>query len=149
MAKVEEYLRAHNLKMTPQRRLVIRKLLSARRHLSAEEIVDMLKRDGAAVSRATVYRLLGALRDSKLIDAHSFDQRYRVYEPAVGKVHHDHLYCLSCGKIIEFQSEGIERLQERVCRRHRFVEVYHSHKIFGYCAGCRSGRRRPQGRGVS
>lgn len=141
-AQVEEQLRVHNLKLTPQRRLVIRKLLTAKRHLSAEQIVDMLKKDGVPVSRATVYRLLGALRDSKLIDVHSFDQGYRVYEPAVGKVHHDHLYCISCGKIIEFQNEGIERLQDRVCKKHKFVEVYHSHKIFGYCAGCHSRRGR-------
>jgi Fur family ferric uptake transcriptional regulator len=43
---------------------------------------------------------------------------------------------VTCGKVIEFEDEGIEKLQDEVVRRHHFTPVYHSHKIFGYCAPC-------------
>jgi Fur family ferric uptake transcriptional regulator len=47
------------------------------------------------------------------------------------------MYCISCGKVIEFEDDGIERLQDEIVRRYRFTPVYHSHKIFGYCSGCK------------
>jgi Fur family transcriptional regulator, ferric uptake regulator len=63
----------------------------------------------------------------------------------VGRAHHDHMYCISCGKVIEFEEEAIERLQEMVTQRHRFTAVYHSHKIFGYCAACGGPKPPPKG----
>jgi Fe2+ or Zn2+ uptake regulation protein len=44
---------------------------------------------------------------------------------------------MKCGKLFEFQEEAIARLQDMVVARHHFTPVYHSHKIFGYCSGCR------------
>ena len=73
---------------------------------------------------------------SGLIDGHDFDNGKRVYEPMVGRAHHDHLYCIVCSKVIEFTEDAIERLQDRVVARHKFTAVYHSHKIFGYCSKC-------------
>jgi len=66
-----------------------------------------------------------------------------VYEKAEGRPHHDHLFCIACGAVFEFQEPGIERLQDRVTRRHKFVALYHSHKIFGYCRKCGDGRGKP------
>ena len=74
---------------------------------------------------------------------HDFDGGRRVYEPMVGRAHHDHLCCISCAKVIEFEEEAIERLQEAVVARYKFTPVYHSHKIFGYCEACAPrGKRR-------
>jgi len=57
------------------------------------------------------------------------------YEVA-NKEHHDHLICLSCGKIIEFHDEKIESIQNEVCKKYNFKPVYHRLEIFGICEDC-------------
>lgn len=133
---IEEFMRSRGLKLTGPRRRVVMKLLSVKGHVAADDLIELLKRDKTPVSKATVYRTLGLVSQSGLIDGHDFDGGKRLYEPMVGRAHHDHLYCITCGRVIEFEDEGIEKLQEQVVRRHHFTPVYHSHKIFGYCRNC-------------
>ena len=130
------YLRTGGHTLTRSRRLIAETLIRARGHLAAEDIVERLRRSGTPVSGATVYRTLQLMRASGCFDAHDFDQGRRLYEPMVGRAHHDHLYCITCGRVIEFSEEQIERLQDQIVRRHCFTAVYHSHKIFGYCRRC-------------
>lgn len=133
---IEEYMKSHGLKLTGPRKRVVQKLLSVKGHVAADDLIELLRRDKTPVSKATVYRTLALVTESGLIDGHDFDKGKRLYEPMVGRAHHDHMYCITCGKVIEFEEEAIERLQEMVTQRHRFTAVYHSHKIFGYCAAC-------------
>ncbi|HXG63101.1 MAG TPA: Fur family transcriptional regulator [Planctomycetota bacterium] len=141
---IENFMRSRGLRLTGPRRRVVEKLLSVRGHVAADELLELLRRDRTPVSKATVYRTLAVVSRSGLIDGHDFDRRKRLYEPMVGRAHHDHLYCIACGKVIEFAEEAIERLQDQVVARHRFTPVYHSHKIFGYCEECRDRRPRPK-----
>ena len=134
---IEEFLRGKGLKLTGPRRRIVEKLLCVKGHVTADELIELLRKGGTPVSKATVYRTLALVSQSGLIDSHDFDSGRRVYEPMVGRAHHDHMYCIHCGKVIEFQEEAIERLQDMVVARHKFTPVYHSHKIFGYCSGCR------------
>jgi Fur family ferric uptake transcriptional regulator len=140
---IAEFMRSRGLKLTGPRRRVVEKLLQVRGHVGADDLIDLLRKDRTPVSKATVYRTLALVSQSGLIDGHDFDRGKRVYEPMVGRAHHDHLYCIACGKVIEFTEEAIERLQDKVVQRHRFTPVYHSHKIFGYCFACRD--RSPRG----
>ncbi len=133
---IEEFMRSRGLKLTGPRRRVVQKLLSVKGHVAADDLIELLRKDKTPVSKATVYRTLSLVSQSGLIDGHDFDRGKRLYEPMVGRAHHDHLCCISCRKVIEFEDEGIERLQDDVVRRHQFVPVYHSHKIFGYCSAC-------------
>jgi Fur family ferric uptake transcriptional regulator len=134
---IEKFMKSRGLKLTGPRRRVVEKLLSVKGHVGADDLIELLRKDRTPVSKATVYRTLAVVSQSGLIDGHDFDSGRRVYEPMVGRAHHDHLYCIHCGKVIEFQEEAIERLQDMVVARHRFTPVYHSHKIFGYCSACR------------
>lgn len=140
-AAVETFLLQKGFRLTRPRRLVVEKLLGAKDHMSADQISDDLRREGAGVSKATVYRTLGLLKDSGLFDEHDFGIGGRVYEPMMGRAHHDHLFCIQCGRIFEFVDPEIEHLQDLVTRRYRFEAVYHSHKIFGYCETCRKKRK--------
>lgn len=137
LTAIQDYLKSRGLKLTRSRRLVAEKLVAARKHVSADDLIEMLRRDRTPVSKATVYRTLGVLQRSGLFDGHDFGIGRKVYEPMVGRAHHDHLYCISCGTVIEFEEPRIERLQDKVCARHKFAVVYHSHKLFGYCSDCR------------
>jgi Fur family ferric uptake transcriptional regulator len=142
---LEEFMRSRGFKLTRPRRRVVEKLLSVKGHVTADELIEQLRAGGTPVSRATVYRTLSIVSQSGLIDGHDFERGKKLYEPMVGRAHHDHLYCISCGRVIEFTEEGIERLQESVVARHSFTPVYHSHKIFGYCEKCtpKGSRRSP------
>jgi Fur family ferric uptake transcriptional regulator len=137
LKSIEEYMKSRGLKLTGPRRRVVEKLLAVKGHIAADDLIDRLRRDKTPVSKATVYRTLALVSQSGLIDGHDFDGGKRVYEPMVGRAHHDHMVCITCGKVIEFEEEAIERLQDVIVQRHRFTPVYHSHKIFGYCFDCR------------
>jgi Fur family ferric uptake transcriptional regulator len=63
-----------------------------------------------------------------------------------GRHHHDHMICLTCGRLIEFESREIERLQEEICRRKGFTMTGHMHQIRGLCGGC---SERAAGRGAA
>ncbi len=138
----EAFLRQRGQKLTKPRRLVVEVLLRAKTHMAADDLIDVLRKAGTPVPKATVYRTLALMRECGLFDAHDFDQGRRLYEPMMGRAHHDHLYCISCGDVIEFSEEKIEALQDVIVKRHGFTPVYHSHKIFGYCASCGRGRKR-------
>ena len=64
------------------------------------------------------------------------------YEIMLGRHHHDHMICLGCGTILEFESPEVERIQEEVCRRKKFTMTGHSHQIRGYCEACAGSVRR-------
>ena len=133
---IEKFMKGRGFKLTSPRRRVVEKLLAVKGHVSADELFDLLRKDKEDVSRATVYRTLSIVSQSGLVDGHDFNGGRRVYEPMVGRAHHDHLYCIACGRVFEFEDDAIEKLQEAVVARHRFTPVYHSHKIFGYCESC-------------
>ena len=138
LKSIEEFMRSRGLKLAAPRRRVVEKLLAVKGHVAADDLIDQLRKDKTPVSKATVYRTLALVSQSGLIDGHYFDKGKRLYEPMVGRAHHDHMYCIACGKVIEFEDEAIERIQDEIVRRYRFTPVYHSHKIFGYCSGCKA-----------
>src|SRR5437773_990787 len=141
-ARLAEYLSSRRLKMTRERREILGQVLSLRGHFDADHLLVMLHRSGCNVSRATLYRTLAVLVEAGLVHRLEMARGQARYEPMVGRHHHDHMVCLSCGGIIEFESREIERLQEQVCRRKRFLMTGHTHQILGYCAACSQRERR-------
>jgi Fur family ferric uptake transcriptional regulator len=139
LGRIKGYLHSKGIRFTSQRRKVARLLLSFGSHLSADEIADKLKAQGLAVSKATVYRTLSLMKKSGLFEEHDFGAGRKCYEYKVDRPHHDHLYCIKCMRVIEFNDPALEQLQKRITRRFHFASIYHSHKIFGYCWSCRKG----------
>ena len=138
MVDLETVLRDKGLKLTEQRKRLIKKALLHHKHFSAEELYTSLRGKRAGISRATVYRTLKLLTSHDVLDVHDFDRGYRLYESRLGRKHHDHLVCLRCGRITEFENPNIETEQEKVAKRYRFKILSHSHKIYGLCQNCRS-----------
>ena len=129
-----------NLKQTRPREAIVEKILSAKagEHFSADELWEKLRKKDKRVSKATVYRTLRLLVQKKMVEEHDFGKGEKYYERMVERPHHDHLICIRCGRIIEFENPEIERLQEAIAGRERFKIAYHSHKLFGTCSRCRS-----------
>ena len=132
------YLERKGLKRTRERSLIAREVLAIADHFDPEDLQARLRRKGARVSRATIYRTLDHLISSGLVRKTSLDMEHRsaFYENTLARGHHEHMVCVSCGEVIEFTSDEIEQLQDEVCRKHRFKPVRHTHQIMGYCHRC-------------
>jgi Fur family transcriptional regulator, ferric uptake regulator len=141
------YLSRNRLKMTRGRRRLLEQVLAVRGHFDVDDLLGRLRRSGQAVSRATLYRNLPRLVESGLIHKVEMAHGQARYEVMIGRHHHDHMVCLGCGRILEFESPEVERIQERVCRRKRFVMTGHTHQIRGYCESCSREDGAEKGRG--
>ena len=133
--KVKQVLKARGILMTPQRDLVLRRALSYL-HFTAEQLVHSVQAAHPGIARASVYRTLGLLSEAGLVEKHDFLYGPPNYEVTYGKPHHDHLMCIHCGEIIEFQEPRWEALQEEVVRRFGYRLLSHTHKLYGLCAKC-------------
>ena len=130
-----DFLEHKDLKLTSQRRTILHQAMRDG-HFSAEKLLEFSKKEDPTVSKATVYRTLALLKQAKILEEQDFGEGMKLYERAQGRKHHDHFICIKCGKIIEFENDTIERLQDAEGRKHRFKIVYHSLKLFGFCQNC-------------
>jgi len=139
-ARFRGYLGAQRLKMTRERRLILDAVHSMEGHFGADDLHQAIRSGSPGVSRATVYRTLEHLVASGLVQKvflSDHSQRKALYEVSHGRDHHEHMHCLSCGKIIEFTDDPLERRQDLVCRRLGFQPIRHSLRIEGICKDCR------------
>src|SRR5437867_10882600 len=127
--------------MTRERRAILEKVRSVRGHFDVDHLRARLRDSGLGISRATLYRTRPRLVEAGLVHKVEMADGQARYEPMVGRHHHDHMVCLACGKIVEFESREIERIQLVVCRRKKFTMTDHTHQIRGYCAACASKMR--------
>ena len=119
-------LRKAGLKITVPRMRILELLESAGgKHMTAEDIYRELVMHDADIGLATVYRVLTQFEAAGLIIKHNFEGGHAVYELERGK-HHDHMVDVETGKVVEFVSDEIERLQRDIAARHGYTLVDHS-----------------------
>jgi|SRR5690606_38033354 Fur family ferric uptake transcriptional regulator len=118
-------LRKVGLKVTHPRIRILQILDANGRHLSAEDIYRRLLEHEDDIGLATVYRVLTQFEAAGLVLKHNFEGGQAVYELDRGQ-HHDHMVDIDTGKVIEFTSEEIERLQHEIAAKHGFVIEDHS-----------------------
>ncbi len=111
--------------------------MHAQDHLTAEEIYNLIKikEPDSNIGIATVYRALSFLEEVDLIASIAFGSEGKKYE-SNAKAHHDHLICTSCGKIVEFVDEEIEKRQEKIAKQNNFKVTSHSMQLYGVCSAC-------------
>ncbi|MHB8380797.1 MAG: Fur family transcriptional regulator [Candidatus Binataceae bacterium] len=135
MGAFHSRLKDRGLKSTGQRDDIARVFFGIGRHISAEELYAEVKKINPHVGYATIYRTLRLLRECDLLQERHFDEGQARYE-AMGERHHDHFICERCGKIIEFENDSIERLQEMVARELKAQLRRHKMELYGICADC-------------
>jgi Fur family ferric uptake transcriptional regulator len=133
--EVEQLLRTKGIRLTAQRQLVLRRAV-AYLHFTAEELVKDVRAIDPSVARGTVYRTLALLHESGVVEKHDFRYGPPNYEVTFAKAHHDHLMCVQCGEIIEFQEPRVERIQDEVVKRFGYQLLSHTHKLYGLCRAC-------------
>ncbi|MFZ5756875.1 MAG: ferric iron uptake transcriptional regulator [Pseudomonadota bacterium] len=138
MTQQDKELRKAGLKVTLPRVKILELLEEAHganRHMSAEDVFRQLRDAGEDIGLATVYRVLTQFQDAGLVIKHNFDNDQAVFELESG-MHHDHMVCLRCNKVIEFSDETIEQRQKAIADRHGFRLTHHSLTMHGICAEC-------------
>jgi len=117
------------MRMTEQRRVIARVLETSEDHPDVEELYRRASAVDAGISISTVYRTVKLFEDAGMIARHDFRDGRSRYE-TVPEEHHDHLIDLRSGKIIEFRSEVIEKLQQEVARELGYDLVDHRLELY-------------------
>ncbi len=136
----KKFLADNGLRYTRERRLILQEVMSRHHHFEVYDLFTQLRSKGKKVSPASVYRTLPILIQSGIVVKNPCDQMNARHEHVLGHGHHDHLICLGCGKIIEFQSDAIQEKLAQTARSHRFHLENHRLVISGYCDMCQENR---------
>lgn len=128
--RIEKLCAEKGLKMTEQRRVIARVLSASDDHPDVEALYQRAIDIDSRISIATVYRTVRLLEEAGILTRHDFGDGRARYEE-VQEQHHDHLIDIESGKVIEFQNEQIEKLQELVARELGYKLVDHRLELYG------------------
>jgi Fur family ferric uptake transcriptional regulator len=133
MQRFRRYLLEKGLKYTRQRRAIALAFYRGNKHLSLPELLELAKQREKSIGYATVYRTMKLLAEGGLAVEHQFADGQTRYEPAEEGEHHDHIICVKCGRIVEFEDSVIESRQEAIAAREGFRVASHKLEIYGEC----------------
>lgn len=126
MSGEDREIRNAGLKVTHPRVKILQLLeQSQQKHMTADDVYRALADAGEDVGIATVYRVLTQFEAVGLVEKHAFDDGAAHYELNRGD-HHDHMVCMVSGKVTEFRSEDIERIQRRIAAEAGYELIGHS-----------------------
>ncbi|MEO7299582.1 MAG: transcriptional repressor [Verrucomicrobiota bacterium] len=132
--KFMEFLGGKNLRITSQRQAIIETVFGTEEHFTAEQLLEWSRKKDKSVSRATVYRTLPLLTESGLVREMDFGKDHKFYDPNYAHhPNHNHIICQDCEKIVEFDSEKIEKLEDEISHRLGFSVKTHRLQITGSC----------------
>lgn len=130
------YLRGRRLRKTPERFIVLDKVMATDGHFVIESLHEAIEADGLHLSLGTVYNTIELLVDAGLVRRYSFGSPQAQYErvTTIGGDHH-HLVCTQCGSVKEIKDPEITRqLQAR--RYQAFRPDYFDLTVYGICSRC-------------
>ncbi len=126
-----------------KRDLIVNVFLRQEGHLSADHLVDLIKREDHKISRATVYRTLQWMVEAGIARKVDFGEGRFRFEHSYRHPRHFHLICKTCNQSFEFLSSDIETLLEEVAAARRFEARQSVLQIYGTCEACQTGRPAP------
>jgi len=117
-AKFLDFLTQKNLRITSQRRAIVDTVFSTDQHFNAEQLLEWSRERDSSVSRATVYRTLPLLTESGLVHEMDFGKDYKIYDPNYADhPNHNHIICDDCDKVVEFESEQLDQLENEISHK--------------------------------
>lgn len=135
-AALAHHLKDRMLRHTKQRDLILDAFMSARNHMTADELFEIVRRRDPEIGYATVCRNLHLFCECGLADEIKVGRQRTRFEQKVGHEHHDHLICIKCGRFIEVRDERLEKLQEGLASANGFTPLRHKLEIYGICNKC-------------
>ena len=109
------FLEQKNLRITSQRRAIVDIVFGTDQHFNAEQLLEWAREIDESVSRATVYRTLPLLIESGLVHEMDFGKDYKIYDPNYADhPNHNHIICDDCDKVVEFESDQLDTLENEI-----------------------------------
>ncbi len=130
---VERSLRKQGHRWTSQRRRIAEVVYDTHEHFNPEELLAMCRGIDSRISRATVYRTIAVLEEAGFVEGLDTGDGSKRFEHVLGHAHHDHMICRTCGRIVEFVDERLERMKVAVAEQHGFRLISHELKLFVEC----------------
>ena len=132
--KIDAFLKSKGLRRTAQRDVIISAAFSTQEHFTADELLAMAKQIDPKTSRATLYRTLSLLVEGGILHELDLGRDQKVYDPNyTDHPNHNHLICVDCGKIIEFEDSHMQVLEDCLTRRLGFRPTHRSLRIEACC----------------
>jgi len=130
-------LKERGLRYTSQRKAILETFLSSKKHITVEDLYNVLRKENPNIGYATVHRNLKFLAECGIADEIKIGNNRARFEQHYGQEHHDHLICLKCGTFIEVHDKKIEMLQNKLAVANDFIPQRHKLEIYGTCGKCR------------
>ena len=134
--RLAAHIRDKGLRQTRQREIILDAFLSARPHITAGELHELVAKKHPEVGFATVQRNLNLFCESGIAEEIKIGRQKTRYEKKIGQEHHDHLICLKCGRFTEVRDMKIEKLQDQLALANGFAPLRHKLEIYGICRNC-------------
>jgi len=133
----KKIIRDLGLKVTQQRLAILTVIRSGPTHFTAQEVFEIVNENNPEIGFATVYRFLKKLSEQNFVTEVRMGGMPARYEWSA-KDHHDHLTCIRCHSIVEFENQKIEDLQDKIAEEHGFLLTHHILELYGICPKCRN-----------
>ena len=127
---ISERCKSVGIRMTGQRRLIIKVLENSKDHPDVETLFERANKIDSKVSIATVYRTVRTLQNAGILEKLEFNDGRSRFEDAVRK-HHDHLIDLDTGNVIEFFDKEIEQIQTKIAKKLGYKLIGHKLELYG------------------
>jgi Fur family ferric uptake transcriptional regulator len=138
--KLDGFIQKKGLRQTAQRYEILEVIFASEEHFTPDELFDRLRAVGSKASRATVYRTLSLLVEADLIHEIELGDGQTTYDPNfAAHPNHNHLICVDCGKVVEFEDSHLDLLNDCVTRRLGYRSVRQSLRIEAACERLRNG----------
>ena len=136
-----EKLRPAGGRRSGKRDVIVQIFLRQEGHLAADELVELIRKEDARISRATIYRTLQWMVDAGIARKVDFGEGRFRFEHSYRHPRHFHLICKTCSQSFEFLSSDIEALIEEIAEARRFAPRQSVLQIYGTCENCQAGRQ--------
>src|SRR5262245_48574905 len=130
-------------KRSSKRDRILEIFLRQEGHLSADDLVEIVRREAPGIGRATVYRTLQWMVGAGVARKVDFGEGRSRFEPTYRHPRHFHLICNTCHRSSEFLSSDVESLMEEIAAARNFAPTQQVVQIFGTCDECRTGKQSP------
>ena len=132
-----QYLRRNGMLYSKQREQILDIFLKTEKHLTVNDLYDLVRKENPKIGLATVHRTMKAITEAGLARAVGFGDGIKRFEHKYKHRQHHHLICTKCGGIIEIFNPAIEQMLKRIAKKHKFTFLDDKVKIFGICKFCR------------
>ncbi len=131
-----DFIKSNGLRYTPERECILNEVFSRHDHFSIDELYLSLYKKNPAISKASIYRTIPLLVKAGLVKEVFYGEKHAYYEHIYGHPHHEHMRCIQCKKVIEFEDEDIHKFLDKICRKQKFTIKSHYVEVNGLCHDC-------------